>query len=208
MKFFRLTFLFTFAAFWGPIVVEVEGQGWELSWPHERSRLQADEGVLWGALPNGFRYALLEHPGVKGKVSLKLLVLTGSVEETEEELGIAHFIEHMAFNGSKHFEPGELASFFQQAGMEYGKDLNAVTAFDYTLYSLNFWENDDELLKNGLLFFRDIADGILFKATEIDMERKVILSEMRSRDGLAYRAKVDSFKLFFDGLTFTERLPR
>ncbi len=203
MRFFILTFLFF--ALGGPKLAW--GQGWELSWAHERSRLKEDAEVLWGKLPNGFRYALMDHPGVEGKVSFKLLTLVGSIEETEEELGIAHFIEHMAFNGTRNFKPGELASFFQQLGMEYGKDLNAVTAFDYTLYSLDFWENEEKLLKNGLLFLRDIGDGILFPEREIDMERKVILSEMRSRDGLAFRAKVDSFKLFFDGLTFTERMP-
>ena len=203
MRFFFLTLLIF--AFWGPVAAW--GQDWELSWAHERSRLKPDEAVLWGKLSNGLRYALMDHAGAPGKVSIKLLVLAGSVEEREEELGLAHFIEHMAFNGSRNFEPGELASFFQQAGMEYGKDLNAVTTFDYTLYGLEFWENDEELLKKGLLFLRDIGDGIRFPEREIDMERKVILSEMRSRDGMVYRAKVDSFKLFFKGLTFTKRLP-
>ncbi len=183
------------------------GQGWELSWAHERSRLQPDETAVWGKLSNGLRYVVQDHPGVPGKVSFKLLVLAGSVEETEEELGIAHFIEHMAFNGSRNFDPGELASFFQQVGMEFGKDLNAVTAFDYTMYGLEFWENDDEYLRKGLLFLRDIGDGISFPEDEIDMERKVILSEMRSRDGMAYRATIDSFKLFFNGLNFTKRMP-
>ncbi len=203
MRFFILMFLLF--AWWGPVAAW--GQGWELSWPHERSRLKPDEKVLWGRLSNGLRYALLDHAGAPGKVSIKLLVLVGSIEEREEELGLAHFIEHMAFNGSRNFEPGELASFFQQSGMEYGKDLNAGTTFDYTLYGLEFWENDDELLKKGLLFLRDIGDGIHFLEREIDMERKVVLSEMRSRDGMVYRAKVDSFKLFFNGLTFTKRLP-
>ncbi len=205
MNFIRSAVLVFAFALWAPIAAV--GQGWELSWPQERSSLSADERVLWGTLPNGLRYALLNHPGAPGRVSLKLLVQVGSVEETEEELGIAHFIEHMAFNGTEHFKPGELASFFQQVGMEYGKDLNAVTSFDHTLYSLDFWENDEELLKKGLLFLRDIADGVLFNGPEIDMERKVVLSEMRSRDGLAYRTQVDSFKLFFKGLTFTNRLP-
>jgi len=180
---------------------------WNLSWAHERSRLPPDKRVLWGKMPNGLRYAILEHPGVPDRVAMKLLVLTGSIEETDEELGIAHFIEHMAFNGTEHFKAGELASFFQLLGMELGQDVNAFTTFDHTIYGLEFWENDEALIRKGLLFLRDIADGILFEASEIDKERNVILSELRSRDGLAYRAEVASYQTFFKGLTLTKRMP-
>ena len=180
---------------------------WNLTWAHERSRLPADKRVHWGKMPNGLRYAILEHPGAPDRVAMKLLVLAGSIEETEEELGIAHFIEHMAFNGTKHFKAGELASFFQLLGMELGHDVNAFTTFDHTIYGLEFWESNEALLKKGLLFLRDIADGILFDASEIDKERNVILSELRSRDGLAYRAEVASYQIFFKGLTFTNRMP-
>ncbi len=180
---------------------------WNLSWAHERSRLPPDKRVLWGKMPNGLRYAILEHPGVPDRVAMKLLVLTGSIEETDEELGIAHFIEHMAFNGTEHFKAGELASFFQLLGMELGHDVNAFTTFDHTIYGLEFWESNEALLRKGLLFLRDIADGILFEASEIDKERNVILSELRSRDGLAYRAEVASYQTFFKGLTLTDRMP-
>ena len=186
---------------------EVRGEDWKLKWAHERSRLSADDRVVWGRLANGIRYALLEHPGAPNRVTMKFLILTGSIEETEENLGIAHFIEHMAFNGTRHFDAGELASFFQQLGMELGQDVNALTAFDHTVYGLEFWESNESLLRKGLLFFRDIADGIKFETAEIDKERNVILSELRSRDGLSYRAEVASYQVIFNGLTFTDRMP-
>ena len=180
---------------------------WNRTWAHERSRLSADKEVLWGRLSNGLRYALLRHPGIPERVSMKLLVHVGSVEENEDQLGIAHFIEHMAFNGTRHFQAGELASFFQQLGMEYGRDINATTSFDQTVYGLELWENNEGLLRKSLLLLRDIADGVLFESSEIDKERKVILSEMRGRDGISFRAEVDAYQLFFKGLTFTERIP-
>ena len=126
-----------------------------------------------------------------------LVVNAGAVLESDEQQGLAHFLEHMAFNGTEHFKAGELASFFQLLGMELGHDVNAFTTFDHTIYGLEFWESDEALRRKGLLFLRDIADGILFEASEIDKERNVILSELRSRDGLAYRAEVASYQTFF-----------
>ena len=180
---------------------------WTESWAHERSRLAPAKDVLWGRLPNGLRYALLPHGGIPHRVSMKLLVLVGSIEEEEDELGIAHFTEHMAFNGTRHFEAGELLSFFQQVGMEYGSDINASTTFDYTAYDLELWENEESVIRKSLLLLRDIADGVLFEETEIDKERKVIMSEMRGRDGLEYRTVVAFYKLVYDGLKAAERIP-
>ena len=180
---------------------------WSGSWAHKNSRLRADDNVKWGRLGNGFRYALLSHRGVPQRVSMRLVVLVGSMEETDRELGIAHFLEHMAFNGTRHFEADELISFLQSLGMEHGYDVNATTSFDHTFYSLEYWDNEAALLNKGLLLLRDICDGISFDPSEIEKERKVILSEMRGRDGLTYRAQVDAYKLIFRGLHFTERIP-
>ena len=180
---------------------------WSGSWAFERSQLDADSRVTWSRMDNGLRYALLPHKGVPERVSLRLLVLVGSVEETVEELGIAHFIEHMAFNGTRNFPADEMSQFFLELGMEYGHDVNAQTAFDHTVYGLEFWENSEPLLRRGLTLFRDMADGISFKTEEINKERNVILSEMRSRDGLGLRTQWSAFQLFFKGLSFTNRLP-
>lgn len=211
MYWLQLIFKFLFLLPFFSIFITNSGNAaagdWNLTWAHERNRLPPDERVLWGKFPNGLRYAILEHPGVQDRVTMKLLVLTGSIEETDEELGIAHFIEHMAFNGTEHFKAGELASFFQLLGMELGHDINAFTTFDHTIYGLEFWESNEPLFRKGLLFLRDIADGILFENSEINKERSVILSELRSRDGLAYRAELASYQTFFKGLTLTNRMP-
>ena len=121
MYWLQLIFKFLFLLPFFSIFITNSGNAaagdWNLTWAHERNRLPPDERVLWGKLPNGLRYAILEHPGVPDRVTMKLLVLTGSIEETDEELGIAHFIEHMAFNGTEHFKAGELASFFHLVEM-------------------------------------------------------------------------------------------
>ena len=91
-----------------------------------------DERVVWGRLDNGLRYALQPHSGMPGRVSMRLVVLTGSMDETEDELGIAHFTEHMCFRGTRDFRYEEMNGFFHKLGMEYGSDVNAVTTFDHT----------------------------------------------------------------------------
>ena len=138
---------------------------------------------------------------------MRLLVLVGSTEEENHELGIAHFLEHMAFNGTRHFKANELISFLQSLGMEHGYDVNATTSFDHTLYSLEYWDNELASLNKGLLLLRDICDGISFEPSEIEKERKVILSEMRGRKNLNYRAQANAYKLIFRGLNFAGRIP-
>ena len=109
-----------------------------LRWAHDSTALRPDPNVTWGAFDNGFRYALLPHDGVPGRVSMRLIVLAGSLDERPEEFGIAHFIEHMAFNGTQNFESGALRAFFQDLGMDMGSDINAATTFDSKIYMLEF----------------------------------------------------------------------
>ena len=138
---------------------------------------------------------------------MRLLVLVGSTEEENHELGIAHFLEHMAFNGTRNFKSNEMISFLQSLGMEHGYDVNATTSFDHTIYSLEYWDNELASLNKGLLLLRDICNGISFQPAEIEKERKVILSELRSREGFNYRAQANAYKLFFRGLNFAGRIP-
>ncbi len=202
----RIVLLFIILLFALPAAMAQE-RAWSGQWAHKKSRLRADENVKWGRLGNGLRYALLPRQGAPERVSMRLLVLVGSIEETDRELGIAHFMEHMAFNGTRDFPADDLISFLQSLGMEHGYDVNATTSFDHTFYSLEYWDNEVPLLNKGLLFLRNICDGILFDSSEIGKERKVILSEMRGRDELNFRAQVDAYKLIFRGLRFTERIP-
>jgi zinc protease len=144
---------------------------------------------------------------VPGRVSIQLLVLAGSLDEADDELGIAHFIEHMAFNGTRNFEASEMASFFQHLGMDFGSDVNAATTLDHTVFTLEFQENSEDLLRRGLTLFRDFADGIAFEQVEIEKERGVILSELRANEGFEYRMSNAAMNFFFSGLAFPERNP-
>jgi zinc protease len=176
-------------------------------WAHQNSSLKPDSRVVWGGFENGFRYAVLPHDGVPGRVSIQLLVLAGSLDEKDDEQGIAHFIEHMAFNGTRNFEASEMTSFFQDLGMDFGSDVNAMTTLDHTVYTLEFQENNEDLLRRGFTLFRDFADGIRFEQIEIEKERGVILSELRANDGFEYRMSNASKSFFFSGLAFPERNP-
>ena len=177
-------------------------------WAHETPRsLAADPAVTWGRLDNGFRYALLPHAGVPGRVTLQLVVLAGSLDEQPGERGIAHFTEHLAFGGTANFPADRMVDLFQRLGVEYGSDVNAITTFDHTAYRLDFRENDPALLGEGLRLFRDFGDAIAFEPAMIERERRVVLAELRNRDTLAGRQQQASMPVVFRGLRFPEHQP-
>lgn len=177
-------------------------------WAHETPRAGApDPAVVWGKLDNGFRYALLPHTGVPGRVTLQLVVLAGSLDERPDELGIAHYIEHLAFGGSKNFKAEDMVALFQRLGVEYGSDVNAVTTFDYTAFRLDFRENDAALVNEGLRLFRDFGDGVTFSPAIIEQERRVVLAELRNRNTLSGQQQQASMPVVFRGLQFPERSP-
>ena len=144
-----------------------------------------------GILKNGLRYSVVPQPESAGQASLRLLVLAGSVHEGESERGFAHFVEHLAFQGTAG-RPGETAlESFQRLGLTAGADSNGHTGCDHTLYQLDLPVADDESLEAALGFFRKVADGISFSPAEVDSERLVVLREMderRSRISLDLRA--------------------
>ena len=177
-------------------------------WAHEVAKsLAPDPAVVWGRLDNGFRYALLPHKGVPGRVVLQLVVLAGSLDERPDEQGIAHYIEHLAFGGSRNFKPEDMVALFQRLGVEYGSDVNAVTTFDYTAYRLDFRENQDALLRDGLRLFRDFGDGLTFSPQSIEQERRVVLAELRNRNTLSGQQQQASMPVVFRGLQFPQRTP-
>lgn len=176
-------------------------------WAHTASDLKPDPQVVWGQLDNGFRYALYPHNAVPEVATLQFLVLSGALEETEKERGIAHFIEHMCFRGTTDFTEREMVDFFQELGIEYGSDVNAVTSFDYTAYTLDFRDASAELLGKGMRLFRSFADGVTFDPAAIEEERGVILSELRGRDSVMAKGQLDSLQTMFAGLRFPHRAP-
>ncbi|MBL0714955.1 MAG: insulinase family protein [Desulfosarcina sp.] len=176
-------------------------------WPHEKSELAANPEVVYGRLPNGFRYALLHNRKPRDRVSLHLVVNAGSINEKENQRGLAHFLEHMLFNGSTHFAPGELVKYFQKIGMQFGADANASTGFFKTVYDINLPRGDRQNLEEALVVIGDYAEGALLLQTEIDRERGVVLAEKRTRDSADYRTYVASMQFEMAGTLFPERLP-
>jgi zinc protease len=177
------------------------------SFPHEGSDLPADPAARYGRLPNGVRYVVYPNKEPQGRASLRLLVEAGSFHENENQRGVAHFLEHMAFNGSTHYAPGTLIEFFQRMGMNFGGDTNAFTSFDRTQYMLELPHTDEKTLAEGLRVLADDAGGLLLRADEIDKERGIILSEKRTRDNVGFRTFVAQFEFMLGDTLLPKRMP-
>ncbi|WP_054700124.1 M16 family metallopeptidase [Desulfosarcina cetonica] len=171
------------------------------------SDLKADPSIQSGELANGFRFLLKQNQRPEQRVSVHLYIRAGSLNETDGQRGVAHFLEHMLFNGSTHFPPGELIRYFQSIGMQFGNDANAHTGFDETVYDIILPDGDAENLQKGLLVIHDYAMGALLKEEEIKKERRVILAEMRSRDSSAYRTLKATLAFEFPTFLVSRRLP-
>jgi zinc protease len=176
-----------------------------IPFPQEGSDLKADPAARFGTLPNGLRYVVRSNQEPKNRASFRLLVEAGAVHEADDQQGLAHFLEHMAFNGSEHYAPGTLIEFFQRMGMNFGGDTNASTWFTRTLYLLELPDTKEATLNEGLRVFTDYAGGLLLKAEEIDKERGIILSEKRTRDSVGYRTSVASRNFLLSGTVFEKR---
>ncbi|HYC72630.1 MAG TPA: insulinase family protein [Opitutaceae bacterium] len=177
------------------------------TFPHEGSDLAVDPAVRWGRLENGLRYAVLANKEPKGRASLRLAVAAGALHETEAQRGLAHFLEHMAFNGSTRFPPGTLIEYFQRLGMSFGGDTNAYTGFDRTVYLLELPDTQPATLERALTLFADYAGGLLLEPAEIDRERGIILSEKRARDSVEFRQFIAEFGFMLPEARFIERMP-
>ena len=171
------------------------------------SDLKADPAARFGTLPNGLRYVIRPNHEPKNRASLRLLVQAGSLNEKENQRGLAHFLEHMAFNGSAHYAPGTLIEFFQRMGMNFGGDTNASTGFDRTIYMLELPDTKDATLAEGFRVFFDYASTLLLRPEDINKERGIILSEKRTRDSVGYRTIVAQLGFMLHGSMFPERWP-
>ena len=176
-------------------------------WPHSNSDLKPDPALVFGALPNGFRYVLMENNRPEGRVSVHLSIHAGSLQEQDHQRGIAHFLEHMVFCGTTHFKPGELVSYFQSLGMRFGPDANARTGFNGTAYDLLLSDGTPQSIEKGLLALKDFAHGALLLPEEIDRERKVVLAEQISRDSADYRTYEASLRFEFGEARISRRHP-
>ena len=176
-------------------------------WAHELSEIKPDPRVVWGKLENGLRYAILPNANPKGRVYLQLYVAAGSMHEREDERGLAHFVEHMAFKGTTHFKKDELIEYTQRHGMAFGGDTNAHTAFDHTLYKLALARNDPAEWKAALLVLRDWAGGVTFDPAELESERGVVESERRMHNDVWNRVADRTREIELAGTPYARRLP-
>lgn len=177
------------------------------AWPHETSDIPVDPRVRFGALPNGLRWAFAENSEPEKRCYVRLHVDVGSLAEEERERGLAHFLEHMAFNGSENFPAGTLIEWFQRHGMSFGADTNAHTSFSETVYKLDLPEADAKTLREGLAVLRDFAGGLTLAPDEVEAEKGVIDSEERERDSAGMRLFERELRLAFAGTRLAERLP-
>lgn len=166
-----------------------------------------DARIRTGRLPNGLRYFLRQNGRPAKRVSLRLAVDVGSLMEQDDQRGLAHFLEHMAFNGSTHFKPGELVAFLESIGARFGPHVNASTSFDETIYMLDVPTDREGYVDKGLLALRDFAGGASLSSEEIDKERGVVLEEWRGRLGASSRVTDQQLPLLFYGSKYADRLP-
>jgi len=178
-----------------------------IPFPQAESDLKPDPAITFGTLPNGLRYVVMPNHEPKGRASLRLLVLAGSFEEKENQRGLAHFLEHMAFNGSTHYAPGTLVEKLQRLGMGFGADTNAATTFDHTIYQLELPDNDMKTMGEGLQILADYGGGLLLQDNMVDKERGIILSEKRTRDSVGYRTYIAGAEFMQAGTLVPERVP-
>nr|WP_315484358.1 insulinase family protein [uncultured Undibacterium sp.] len=163
--------------------------------------------LLKGQLANGLTYYVQKNSKPEQKVELRLVIKAGSVLEDADQQGLAHFTEHMAFNGSKHFKKNELVSFLESIGVKFGADLNAYTSFDETVYILPIPTDKPENLEKGFLVLSDWASGLSFDPAEIDKERGVVLEEARLGKGAGDRIRKQILPKVLHGSQYAERLP-
>jgi len=163
-----------------------------------------DPRVKIGKLPNGLTYYIQKNPKPEKKVELRLVVNAGSIQEEESQRGLAHFMEHMGFNGTKNFKKNELVNFLQTIGVEFGADLNAYTSFDETVYILPV---PSDKIDKGFLVLEDWAFNNLMDKDEIEKERGVVLEESRLSKGADERMMRKYFPRLFNGSRYAERLP-
>lgn len=182
-----------------------------LTWAQETNlseiALPVDSKVKIGKLDNGFTYYIRENSKPENRIEMRLVVNAGSILEDEDQLGLAHFVEHMCFNGTKHFEKNELIQYLQSIGIRFGADLNAYTSFDETVYMLTIPSDSVNLVDKGFLVMEDWAHNVSFDSVEIDKERGVVIEEWRLGQG-PWRRMLDKYlPVVFKDSRYAERLP-
>jgi len=169
--------------------------------------LPFDAAVKTGTLPNGLKYYVRRNSRPANRVALRLAVKTGSLDEADDQQGLAHVLEHMAFNGSEHFKPGELVSYFESTGARLGPHVNAQTGFEDTIYMLDLPSDKPEIVEKGFVAFSDFAGGLWLDPKEVDKERGVVIEEWRGGLGAGSRIRDKQIPVLFYHSRYADRLP-
>ncbi len=176
-------------------------------WGQTISDIPADPAVRFGTLSNGMKYAIMKNATPPNQAALRLRFDAGSLSETDAQKGLAHFLEHMAFNGSNNIPEGEMTRRLERLGLSFGGDTNAFTSFDQTAYTLNLPNTTDEVVETSLFVLRETASELLFDAEAVDAERGVIVGEERTRDTPGLRAIKAQFAFLAPGQRLADRFP-
>ncbi|MEQ9101392.1 MAG: insulinase family protein [Imperialibacter sp.] len=171
------------------------------------SQIPVDKNVKIGTLKNGMKYYIRHNDRPEDRVELRLVVNAGSILEDPSQLGLAHFTEHMAFNGTKNFKKNEIVNYLQSIGVQFGADLNAYTSFDETVYILPIPTDDEKIVNQGLQILEDWAHNLTFEGEEIDKERGVVIEEWRLGQSGERRMLDKYLPVIYKDSRYAERLP-
>ncbi len=176
-------------------------------WAFEDSDVPVDTGYTFGQLPNGMRYIIRQNATPAGTALVRMRIDSGALEESDTERGLSHYLEHMAFNGSKGIPEGEMIKLLEREGLAFGADTNASTGFDAITYLLNLPRNDEALLGTALMLMRETASELTISQDAVERERGVILAERRDRAGFQQRNFEDNVAFLAPDARYGDRLP-
>ncbi len=184
----------------------VEGQT-RAAMPSPLDSLPIDPAVRTGTLANGFRYVIRRNAWPENRAELRLVVNAGSMQEDDDQRGLAHFVEHMAFNGTRRFARQALVDYIERIGMQFGAHLNAGTSFDETTYQLQIPTDTAAIVDTAFLILEEWAHGVTFDPAEVEKERGVVIEEWRLGLGADQRMFDKQLPVLLQGSRYTERLP-
>lgn len=184
-----------------------EGAERTAAWNAETSNLEPDPSIIYGRLSNGLRYAIRPNQRPENQVIVRMAIDFGSAAEADDEQGLAHFIEHMAFNGTTHVPEGEMVKMLERLGLSFGADTNASTGYTQTQYKLDLPRADPSLIERALFLMRETASEVLFNANAVDRERGIVIAEKRERENYGFQSARAANDLFYPGTYYATRYP-
>lgn len=197
----RAITILAFAAWLGAAAPAVAGHAIApVTFAQERSTFKADPNEIYGRLPNGMTYVIEHNATPAGTAAIQMRVRAGSMMETDAQSGLAHFVEHMAFEGTTHIPHGELKPMLERSGFAFGADANAFTTDQATTYVLNAPKTDDKTLGQALFILREVAGNMTIDPANVESERGVILAEERLRDNPVSQRNLAFGRFLYPGL--------